>query len=210
MERKIRDIYKLLNKGVVLIYGEAGSGKTNLSLWLLSTLSRRYTKFIGFYISTEGKPYKAVVSRLKFNNKVYFIDAINMNHLLNIVLNIYYDDVKPSAIFVDSVNNFYRAEVLYDKNATRYLNSIMAILNEMRNKYQTKILVTAQVHAIEGEISLSGESILRFWSDIILKLNKAGLSTRELIIEYPPELAGPGIKFRIGEGGIRDCGEHHR
>ncbi len=206
-------ISSVLNRGIVLIYGAAGSGKTNLTLWLLSCISKRTKAKQLFYISTEGPSYAHLLSRYNFNNNTYFIDAINIDHLLDIVLDICYRRKNIAAIAIDSINNFYRTEALESNVINRLLNTVMALLAYARKHMGSYVIVTAQVREADT-LSFSGESILRFWSDVIIQVRKAeGLEvgSRELIFESPDEMAGLTLELKIGDRGVelRKPGTEH-
>ncbi len=194
----------ILNRGIVLIYGVAGSGKTNLTLWLLSNISKNAKAKQLFYISTEGSSYVHLLSRYSFSNNTYFIDAVNIDHLIDIVLNVCYGKKDVAAIAIDSINNFYRTEALESNVINRLLNTVMALLAYARKRMGSYIIVTAQVREVDT-LSFSGESILRFWSDVIAYIRKVEgpeLGGRELIFELPDEIAGLSLELRIGDKGV--------
>ncbi|RLG77055.1 MAG: hypothetical protein DRO14_02895 [Thermoprotei archaeon] len=194
----------ILNRGIVLVYGPAGSGKTNLTLWLLSRVSRSTEAKQLFYVSTEGSSYVHLLSRYCFGNNIYFINAVNIDHLLDIILNVCYGKKDVAAIAVDSINNFYRTEALESNIVNKLLNTIMALLAYAHRRMGSYIIVTAQVREVDT-LSFSGESILRFWSDVIAYIRKVGepeLGGRELIFESPDEIAGLTLELRIGDKGV--------
>ncbi|MCD6428950.1 MAG: hypothetical protein J7L12_04990 [Desulfurococcales archaeon] len=201
----VNDLISLiLNRGIVLIYGAAGSGKTNLTLWLLSNISKNTKVRQLFYVSTEGSSYVHLLSRYSFSNNTYFINAINIDHLIDIVLDVCYGKKDIAAIAIDSINNFYRTEALESNVINRLLNTVMALLAYTRRRTGSYIIVTAQVREADT-LSFSGESLLRFWSDVIACIRKIGgseLGSRELIFESPNEIAGLSLELRIGDKGV--------
>jgi len=190
---------------MVLIYGAAGSGKTNLTLWFLSNISKNAIAKQLFYVSTEGSSYIHLLNRYSFGTNTYFIDAISLDHLLDIVLSICHKKDNIAAIAIDSINNFYRTEVLESSVINRLLNTIMALLAYAHKRMSSYIIVTAQVRETK-ELGFSGESILRFWTDVIAYIRKTEepeLGSRELIFEFPDEIAGLSLKFKIGDEGVK-------
>ncbi|MCD6084382.1 MAG: hypothetical protein J7J20_02440 [Desulfurococcales archaeon] len=201
-----------LSRGIVLIYGAAGSGKTNLVLWLLSKISGDTPSRNLFYISTEGSSYVHLLNRYRFGTNTYFINVVNISHLLDTVLDIYYSKDSIAAVAVDTINNFYRTEVLESTVINRLLNTVMALLAYIHRSSNSYIIITAQVKEA-GELSFSGESVLSFWTDVIAytrKIDEQELGSRELIFETPNEIAGLTLKFKIGDEGVELLGTNAR
>ncbi|MEM1561156.1 MAG: hypothetical protein QXN35_06350, partial [Ignisphaera sp.] len=64
----------------ILIYGEAGSGKTNIMLNILLCSSKSDSNF--YYISTEGSAFLNRVVELGItSNNILFSVALDQNHL---------------------------------------------------------------------------------------------------------------------------------
>jgi len=191
---------------IVLIYGEAGTGKTNLVLYILSEISLANPKLKHFYISTEGSTFKHLISRYGLDRvrNAFFTEAVNSEHLLNILLGIFLKYGESiGAVIIDSINNFYRDEALYNKKANIILNtslSMLAYTSLMSNSY---VLLTAQVRRKpDGELDISGGQILMFWADVLIKLSKEN-NHRIAEVMLPKELRGLKNSFMISYEGVK-------
>jgi len=187
-------------RGPLLVYGEAGSGKTNFALYvsaLNSTLNRKV-----LYINTEGWIIKARITGLSKYwdmNRIEFIDLNNFRQQTLFILRhlpriIYRYDI----IVVDTINNLYRIEEDLDA-ATRALSTQMAVLYTLSSRLSRTIIVLGQVKAEDEREEVSGSTYIRFWSTTIARLEKD--NPRRMIIEKPVEkefffeITGRGIKW---------------
>jgi len=190
----------------VLIFGEAGTGKTNLVLYILSKLTLTYPRLKYFYISTEGSMFKHLINRygLDKSRNTLFTEVVNSEHLLNVLLNIfmkYGEDI--GTVVVDSINNFYRNEVLYDKKANVILNTSLSILAHISSVSDSCVLLTAQVRQrLSDELDVSGAQILMFWADIVIRLSREG-KYRVAEVIWPEELRGLKSLFMISYEGVK-------
>mgnify|MGYP000135472172 CR=1 FL=1 len=190
------DLYNdllLKEKCMILIYGEAGSGKTNLTLFLLAKASRNGRR--GIYISTEGKIYQALVDQDKFTN-VFFSEVYDLNELSKLIfeLKTLLDklDDKKMVIVVDTINSLYRLQENLE-HAVTVLNMQLALLYKL-SRLGCTVIVTGQVRErLEEEVhtttsvDVSGSTYLRFWPDIIIRLERVGVR-RMLIVEKPIDM----------------------
>ncbi len=193
-------------RGVItLIYGVAGSGKTNLALHILKVIAESSPRSLKhYYISTEGSIFAHLIDRYglaRFDN-IEFTEVVNLDHLLEAVLNIYVTE-SVGMVIIDSVNNHYRLEVLYNRNANTLLNLVMATLLSIAKASKYPALVTAQTTISElGDVKVSGESILKYWCDNVVRLEHIN-EKREACFEAPSNLRGLCIPFTIGEEGVK-------
>lgn len=105
------------------------------------------------------------------------------------------------SVCVDSVNAHYRYEVAWRQDASKLLNTLLAVLSHAASRFGSRILLTAQVREEEGEQVPSGYEVLSFWSDVILRVRRVG-DAREVELVKPGELRGLRLTFRIGERGV--------
>ncbi|MCS7107845.1 MAG: AAA family ATPase [Sulfolobales archaeon] len=186
---------------VSLIYGEAGVGKTNVVLWLLSNISAS-SKGEVLYISTEGPLYSAALSRYPFKDNALFSEVYDSNSLLQLILKVYGNVGRElKAVAIDTVNNFYRSEVGYDANAGRVFNAMLAFLCDMSLKYGVTCLLTAQVRGFDDEVKMSGFQVLKYWCDNVIRLDRLEGSMRGLFIELPDEV-NLEVRYTITSKGI--------
>jgi len=126
---------------LVLVYGEAASGKTNLCLALLKHFSRCLGSAV--YISTEGSVYADRVAELGIEEShVYFAEALSADHLLDLLTQILVEGPVPMLLIVDSINRFYRMGAGTFENLRMFL-STLALLRKISEDYGVRVVVTA-------------------------------------------------------------------
>jgi RecA/RadA recombinase len=185
---------------VTLIYGVAGSGKTNLCFW---TLSRG--PGTGLYISTEGPVPLDLLSRygLVWRDRLFVKEVFSVEDLTVELLEMYVNSSlsRFRGICIDSVNAHYRYEATWRADAGRLLNTALAILSQVASSRGSYVILTAQVREEEGEEVPSGYEILEFWSDTVVKITKSG---SKRIIEWlkPSSLKGRKAVFTISDRGL--------
>ncbi len=184
---------------VTLVYGNAGSGKTNLCLWVLSK-----TPGPALYLSTEGTIPAPLLDRYSLvDREFYFREAFSLEdlsvQLVGMLAEGSLGDFK--SICVDSVNAHYRYEVAGRQDANKLLNALLAALSYAASRFGSRVVLTAQVREEEGEHVPSGYDVLSFWSDVILRARRSG-DLRELEAVKPEELRGLRFAFRISERGV--------
>ena len=185
---------------VTLIYGIAGSGKTNLCLW---TLARG--PGTGLYISTEGPVPLDLLSRygLAEGNRLFVKEVFSVEDLAVELLEMYVSGSlsKFRGICIDSVNAHYRYEAIWRADAGKLLNAALAILSQIASSSDSYVLLTAQVREEEGEEVPSGYEILEFWSDNVVKISRSG---SKRVIEWlkPSFRRGWKATFTISDRGV--------
>jgi len=184
---------------ITLMYGNAGSGKTNICLWMLSRSSGP-----SLYISTEGTIPVVLLDRYSlYGKELYFKEVFSLEDLPIQLVNMYVDGLLKEFrnICVDSINAHYRYEAIERHEANRLLNTSLAVLSHVASQFRTKVLLVAQVREEEGEVIPSGFEILSFWSDIVIEVKRSE-DVRELTMVKPEEYKGRKIRFKITERGI--------
>ncbi|RLG79870.1 MAG: hypothetical protein DRO09_03850 [Thermoprotei archaeon] len=204
MGEVLNKLLNAMNGRTTLIYGPAGSGKTNLSLWLLSMLSQGTSNSsTNYFLSTEGMSFLYLIDRFNLEENTLFINIISENHLIDTVLKMLLDSSRrASVIVVDSINSLYRAELATSSRAGYYMNIALALLSIIKRKNSSSVILTAQVKAGDNDVGISGYKTLLFWSDIVIKLVKKEVE-REAVLVYPRSLSKLRFKFTVGEYGVR-------
>jgi DNA repair protein RadB len=213
---------KLLGGGfpagaVSLIYGEAETGKTSLTVQCAVNCARRGIKSL--FLDTDGTfSYERLSQIAEYNYKkisplmiiirptTFQEQSDAIDHLEKIITN------KFGLIVVDTVTSLYRVEFddteVYVTN--RELNRQLAVLTELAKTREVAVLVVSQVRGI-----LSGESIemrpvatrvLNYWSEVVLDMKQTG-QTRVINVlrEKHPSIKGTGnVYIKIESLGITD------
>ena len=188
---------KLLAKPLMLLlYGEAASGKTNLALAIVKTFSACESKVL--YISTEGSSYADRVAELGIDvESAYFAEALSSEHLLDLVARLFTEGPPLHLLVVDSVNRFYRIEA-GSFDGLRLFLSTLALLRNLVALYGVRAVVTAQVHELE-DVEPSGFKYMLPWVDAVAKLRTVEASIKEVLLEKPWRYRR---RFMVVENGI--------
>jgi DNA repair protein RadB len=214
---------KLLGGGfpagaVSLIYGEAETGKTSLTVQCAVNCARRGIKSL--FLDTDGTfsyerlsqiaeyDYKKISPLMIIMRPTTFQEQTDaIDHLEKIITN------KFGLIVVDTVTSLYRVEFddteeVYATN--RELNRQLAVLTELAKTREVAVLVVSQVRGV-----LSGNSIemrpvatrvLNYWSEVVLDMKQTG-QTRviKVLREKHPSIKGTGnVYVKIESSGITD------
>jgi len=215
-------------KGVVtLLYGPAGSGKSNFSI-LASCYQAKKDKVI--FIDTEGSFSVERINQISegFSDEVLkniillhptnFEEQKKSFYKLNEELKL---SENISLIIVDSMTMLYRLELaearkkglenVQDVNSD--LANQMKILYEVSRKKNIPVLVTSQVYSdflseedwLAGKqagVNVVGGDILKYWSKCIIEIeNKNG--KRRAVIKKHRSLPEGNLNFEIFNKGIR-------
>ncbi len=194
-------LIKDIVKGITVLYGEAGCGKTNIALRLMSELCSDSGEGVCYFISTEGPQYLHLLNRYGLGGRCLFATAVSSEHLLRLIFNVLKSEERVRLVIIDSINSFYRFEAVSEPGAGRVLGAAIALLSKLADK-GVPILLTAQVKGGEG---ISGEHYILFWCDVLIRCVKRGRGLGELILLNPKnleELCGR-VSFEIGDDGVK-------
>jgi len=181
----------------ILIYGEAGSGKTNIMLnMLLCSLKINNSNI--YYISTEGSTFLNRVINLGIDSdKVLFSIAMDQHHLTQLII----ETMKCKnllALFIDTINHYYRIEAIEPQNIKMFLN-ILTLLDMISNN--SYVIASAQVKVDEHSEIVAGYEYLLMWADAIVLIKK--LSNRSRILRFIKPSINQEFKFLIIKNGIK-------
>ena len=190
------------------IYGEAGSGKTNLCLQASRECANSRNKVA--YIDAEGVSverlgqlcedynYKKTLSNILFFNPSSFEEQEKMiNNAIKI------DGV--GLIVVDTFNKLYRVKLENDEEgAARSLNRQVTNLQLASRKNNLYVLLTGQVYSTENDDvkPFAGRGV-EHMVKTILKLEKVGSGRRQAtIIKHRSQPEGKKANFTITAKGL--------
>ena len=203
-------------KGVITtLYGESGSGKSNVCMLSALTATAQAKKVV--YVDTEGgfsterasqlfpQGYEKLIENIIFFNPTSFAEQKTS-----------FDQIKDAAaqgrlglIVVDSIVMLYRLAKGPDK-AVSQVNQELArqlrILSEIARKYDVPVLVTNQVYADFNNpenVRMVGGDLLKYWSKAIVRLRKEdGSICAAAIYKHRSLPNGKTVYFEIKNGGL--------
>lgn len=202
---------------ISLLYGEASTGKTILSMQCALEMARK--DFRVFYVDADQSFSAHRLERLiggpEQAEKIVLFRPEDFRDQIEIVQNL--ENVlttAPALVVVDSITALYRSddggsEKIFARN--RELNRQLAHLNSLAARYKLWVLLTGQVHSTQagGEwlVEPVATRTLKHWSDLILRLRQTPkMDVKDCVLEKKNgvEVCGAHSLFRIGEDGIED------
>jgi len=213
-----KSIDEMLNGGIergciTEIYGEAGSGKTNICLSTAINVAKG-EEFV-IYIDTEGvsmERFSQLGGDEEIAKKILFYKAYKFSHQTEIIeraVNLIEKRGDISLLIVDSMTEFYRAERGVEEDISSKRRSSLAwqlsLLNSVARKKNVAVLITNQVYldTATKEIKPIGGHTLHHNAKAILFLRKIGNGYREAVLMKHRSLPeGLVARFEIRNDGL--------
>ncbi len=196
------------SKSITEVYGEAGSGKTNLCLQLSRECANNGKKVA--YIDSEGVSLERLNQLLNGYNhkdilsKIIFFQPLSLTDQEEIIRKIIkIRDIE--LIILDTFNLFYRL-ILEDeeKPSFRSLNRQITDLQLASIKKNIYVIITGQVYSVENNDvkPFAGKGIEHI-AKTIIKLEKIGISKRQAtLIKHRSLPEGKKAIFTITSTGL--------
>jgi len=225
-----RTIDKILDGGipfesVSLIYGEAETGKTTLTMQCAINCAEQGYKTL--FIDCDGTFSAKRLSQMaseKFNKIAELIILMKPNnfHEQTLVIDQLTDYIAKNfgLVIIDTVTGLYRARVAESPEKTfelnRELNRQMALLAQIAKTQKISVLLTSQVRNVFDDAHVSIEPVatrvLKFWTDTIIAMKPTeNPQIIKAILEKSPKTkkAQPMTCYlEIGEKGIHEYLTH--
>ena len=203
---------------ISLVYGEASSGKTILTVQCAIEAARQ--KFKVFYIDSdqsfsphrlESLPLNPVsLEQIIIFRPGDFQDQIGITETFENVMT-----KTKTLLVIDSFTGLYRASLGRRKETVVYnreLNRELAYLSDLSKRFPLVTILTGEVHSQPGPGVWSVEPVatrsLERWSSTIARLRHTAKSdVRELVLEKLDgrTVQGPRALFRITSEGLEDA-----
>ncbi|RLJ06755.1 MAG: hypothetical protein DRP12_03540 [Candidatus Aenigmatarchaeota archaeon] len=200
-----------LEPGLINIFGPPGTGKTNICMLLAREFSRKGHQV--FYMDTENgfslerfkqiEPDQGVLERIKL---VRPADFQEQGKLIRSLSNFRF-------VVIDSVVALYRLyyaergdELVMEAN--RELSKQLSVLSRFSHEKGVPVIVTAHAYRKGDEWDAIGGEVLKYWSKVILLLEKTGRTgeRKASLIKHPYLPEGKSVKFQIVQQGIKPAG----
>ena len=214
-----RALDELLGGGVeagclTLLYGEAGSGKTNVALQVARNVAREEKRVI--YVDTEGvslerlrqmcgDDFEAVLPRILFSEPY---SNEEQEKLIEKAVKLVDEATDIGVIVVDSMTMHYRLTLrIEDPEERRSLTRQVARLLRVSRKSEIPVVLTSQVYTdIEREtIEPLGGHMLAHNCKTLVRLEKVAPAVRRAVRVKHRHLAeGQSVKFRLTDRGVED------
>lgn len=203
---------------IVLLYGEAGTGKTVLSTQCFLEAARNDCKvfFLDSDQSFSVNRLEQLSGEAELGERIVFFRPESFKEQGRIVERIENLMTRtPTMLVIDSVTGLYRSGRIkagdyFDRD--RELNRQVAYLHALASRFTMWILLTGQVHSSpsggEWQIEPVAERTLQHWSSTIMRLVKTPRSgVRDCLLEKSngEETVGTHSPFKITDSGIEDA-----
>ncbi|MEL9929707.1 MAG: AAA family ATPase [Sulfolobales archaeon] len=167
--------------GFIIVYGEPGSGKTNLIAKILRECASRGVETI--YISTEGSVnvYRVVEVVGGFEDRILISSVYSLSELLLALLRSI--ELMRGVIAIDSINYLYRIEGGYSYRSNEVFLSILGLIRYVSRTRGIKFLASAQIREVEGVTELSGRDLIEFFKPYMIRSRKISYNLFELYLE---------------------------
>jgi len=203
---------------ISLLYGEAATGKTILSMQCVLEAARKEYKV--FYLDADQSFSANRMGQLaggrELAERIVLFRPEDFDEQGRIVENIENLLTKtPTLLVVDSITGLYRGGQVKSEGyfgRDRELNRQLAQLDALSSRFAVWILLTGQVHSSptggEWLVEPVATRTLRHWSDLILRLTQTPRpNVRDCFLEKKNRLdvSGSHCPFKITDEGIDEA-----
>jgi DNA repair protein RadB len=205
-----------LEKGIVNnVFGESGSGKTNLCIQVAAEVAEDGGKVA--YIDTEAgfSPERFLqMSDEEALDNVLIRSPTTFEQQEDAVeeLEETVEEENVQLVVVDSAVSLYRLKVNGD-NASEINNQLsgqLSKLTKIAREQNIPVLITNQVYTSFDEegLELVGRDVPKYWSKCLLKLSNEGKNRRKMEISKHRSMPeGKKIQFKITDDGLEEPDE---
>ena len=192
---------------ITLVYGEAGTGKTNLCLQLArNAILADRGKVV--YLDTEGvsmerleqicgKNTQKVLKGLLFYHPQSLADQERMTQQV--------EKIKaPALVVIDSLNMYYRLQLKGGSDeASRSITAQLASLLKISRQENAPIIITGQVYTDDETVRPFGGRIMEHIVKSIVRLERTGIgSRRAILLKHRSQPEGQSAEFTITSSGL--------
>ncbi|OED30083.1 DNA repair and recombination protein RadB [Methanosphaera sp. WGK6] len=205
-----------IEKGCITqIYGPPGCGKTNIALTVLYESTKNNSKAI--YMDTEGGLSLERIQQIagsdfdSIANNIYLFEPKSFNEQQLDIQNIeklLQEEKNIDVLIIDSIVALYRVEEGDPSDINKKLGRTMAKILTLSREYNIAVLITNQIYSPFDEDDLIvepiGGTVLKYWSKIIVEIERIPGSTKRSAILQRHKTKAPGISvtFSITDEGI--------
>lgn len=206
--------------GVALVYGEAETGKTSLAIQCAVYCVRRGYKT--FFVDSDSTFSTHRLSQIayrdseKISPNIILMTPTTFEEQGQVIGHLdEYISKKFGLVIVDTITSLYRVELGGAKETfklNRELNRQVASLAQIAKTKKVGVLMTSQVRSVFSAKHVGIEPVatrtLKFWSDVVLKLEHTGQTRvlKTILTKHPRRKRRASCYVAIERAGIRDYG----
>lgn len=197
---------------VTQLFGEPGSGKTNICLQLAIETVKRGKKVV--YIDSEGfSPERfdqiAGDGVEKIAKDIIIYEPLNFEQQYSAIKDIEKMIDNVGVIINDSAVSFYRFELDEERGIElkRELANQIACLLQLARKYDVAVVITNQIYmdADSGKFHPVGGNMVEHLSKTIVQLEKVEDGKRRaILLKHRSRPEGVSCEFALTQDGVRD------
>jgi len=201
---------------IVLLYGEAETGKTALAIQCAVNSARMGFKTL--YVDCEGSFTPERLSQIAYldfeevSKMIILAKPASFQEQIEIIDNLEkFVNRRFGLIVFDTITSLYRSELTSKKetfNLNRELNRQIAVLMQIARTIPLSVLLLSQVRSLmqRDDFAPVATRILKFWSSGVVKLSRAGGKNmiRALVEKSGGKEGQTEFFLTIEEDGIRD------
>ncbi len=205
-----------IEKGCITqFYGPPGCGKTNIALKILYESTKNGAKAI--YMDTEGGLSLERIQQIagfdfdKISNNIFLLEPQSFDQQklqVQEIRSLLEKDSSIDILIIDSIVALYRVEDGDPSEINKRLGRLMAELLTLSRQYDIAIVITNQIYSPfdsdELIVEPIGGTVLKYWSKIIIQIEREiGSLTRTAILQrHKTKSPGQKIRFEIVDEGI--------
>ncbi len=196
---------------VTLLYGEGGSGKTNLCLMLARSAVLQGTKVL--YIDSEGVSMErlsqiAGAEADRVSKNILFSEPYDLREQTRLLakgVKLLENKGRIGLVVVDCLTTFFRMTRTEDGDERKDLNEQLSMLLNVARKFTIPVVITSQVYTdiSNGSIEPLGGHILQHAAKAIVKLERLpGGRRRATLMKHRHIRESGSFEFQITNSGV--------
>lgn len=196
------------------IFGESGSGKSNIALLMAVKALKRHKDKNVLFVDTEGSFSTERLSQLysdfsQESERIILAEPHDFEQQHEDIASIKERDEDLSLIVVDSLVALYRLSRDEDNSdsVNKKLAKQLSELSNIAREENIPVLVTTQVYStFDGtDVQLVSRDVAKYWSKCLIKLEKLGKGKRKAtLVKHRSRPEGESTEFYITQEGLTE------